>query len=311
MRTVALLSVSLGIVVSIASAAPAARSVAAGSPKPVRLTVRAGSSICIARADGSQRRRFVRVAAGRAISRVSWSPSGRYAALMKGAGLVVTDQRGRVLRHLIRHFSYGPDDPVWSPDGRWVAVEGGGHGGSIGVVPARGGGWDAWRMLWATPDLSSGLDSPAWTPDSRHLAFSVYWFNPPSPPPPSRESGVYTIGIDRTGFRLLVPDAFMPVYSPVGSQLAYVHAGDIWVSDADGANPRRLTESGADTRPAWSPRGRLIAFERTVAGHTSIRAVRPDGSGERVLVSSPRYDATAPSWRPPAPFRGGPRRPCP
>ena len=108
----------------------------------------------------------------------------------------------------------------------------------------------------------------------------------------------------------------MPAYSPDGPQIAYVRyspedAGDIWVSDADGANPRRLTDSGADARPAWSPRGSLLAFERTVAGHTSIRAVRPDGSGERVLVSSPRYDATAPSWRPPALLNGGPRRPCP
>jgi Tol biopolymer transport system component len=234
---------------------------------------------------------------------------------MRGAGLVVTDQRGRVLRYLIRHYTYGRDDPVWSPDGRWVAVEGDGHHASIGVVPARGGGWLAWRMLWSTPDsdFSSGLDSPTWTPDSRRLAFAVSWFNPP---PPFRESGVYTIGIDEGGFHLLIPDGWMPAYSPDGSQIAYVRyspedAGDIWVSDADGANPRRLTESGADARPAWSPRGRLIAFERTVAGHTSIRAVRPDGTGERVLVSSPRYDATAPSWRPPAPFSGGSRRPCP
>jgi len=311
MRTVALVTVSLGIVLSIASAAPAARSVAAGSAEPVRLTFRAGSSICLAHPDGTQRRRFVRVTT-HSISGVTWSPKGKYAALIRGgsrtgADLVVADERGHTLRHLIRHFSYPPDDPVWSPDGRWIAVEGGGHGGSIGVVPASGGGWAAWHMLWATPTLSDGLDSPTWTADSRRLAFTVGFFNPI----PFQESGVYTIGIDRSDFRLLIPGGYTPAYSPDGSQLAYVRAGDIWVSDADGTNPRHVTTGGADGRPAWSPRGRLIAFERTIAGHTSIYAVKPDGSGERVLVSSPRYDATMPSWRPPARFRGGPRRPCP
>jgi Tol biopolymer transport system component len=219
---------------------------------------------------------------------------------------VVIDERGTVVRHLIRHFSYGKDDPVWSPDGRWIAVEGGGHGGSIGLMPAVGGGdWDNWRLLYETPSLSDGLDSPTWTADSRRLAFDVYFVNPI----PYRPSGVYTIGIDGSGFRLLVPGAGHPAYSPDGSKLAYVRGG-IWVSNADGTNARQIT-GGPDTRPAWSPRGRLIAFERTVDDHSSIYAVKPDGSGERVLVSSPRYNATMPSWRPPTPFHGGPRRPCP
>ena len=259
----------------------------------------------------------MRVAGKHSISRASWSPNGKYAALIRGdtrtgADLVVSDERGHTLRHLIRGFSYAPDDPVWSPDGRWIAVEGGGHGGSIGVVPVRGGGWRAWRHIWDTGDLSSGLYSPTWTPDGRRLAFAVSWF-----PADRGESGIYTIGIDGSDLRLLVRGAWMPAYSSDGSQLAYVRSpepfspGDIWVADADGTNARRLTDSGADARPAWSPRGRLIAFQRTIAGHTSIRAVRPDGSGERVLVSSRRYDATFPSWRPPAPFRGGPRRLCP
>lgn len=319
MRATAFLAVCLCIVV-IANAAVAARSHTARSPEPVRLTFRAEydtykgtvhvSSICTARADGTQRSGFIRK---RWASRASWSPRGKYAALLSG-GLVVVDQRGRVLRHVIREFSYGSDDPVWSPDGRWIAVESGGHGPEMGIVPARGGGWRAWRKLWGSGDLSSGTDSPTWTPDSRHLAFAAHLFKRP---PGRVENGVYIIGIDGSGFRLLVPDAVMPAYSPDGSQLAYVGSprsddtGDIWVSDADGTNPRRVTGGGADARPAWSPRGRLIAFQRTVGGRTSIWAVKPDGSGERMIVSSPHYDATAPSWRPPAPFRGGLRRPCP
>jgi Tol biopolymer transport system component len=297
--------VLLGIVTVPGAVAASARET--GSLAPVRLTFRIDSSICIARADGTQRSGYVRLRSPRAISRASWSPKGKYAALLRGAsGLVVVDEHGRVVRRVIRHFSYGSEDPVWSPDGRWIAVESGGHGPEIGIVPARGGDWDAWRKVWSPGDLESGGDSPTWTPDSRHLAFAAHLFRPPRV-----EEGVYTIGIDGTGLRLLVPDAVMPAYSPDGSQLAYVQGGDVWVSDADGANSRRLTTSGADARPAWSPRGRLIAFQRTVERHTSIYAVRPDGTGERVLVSSPRHDATMPSWRPATPFHGGPRRPCP
>jgi Tol biopolymer transport system component len=274
---------------------------------PVRLTFRVGSSICIARADGTHRSGFVRMRPRWAVSRASWSPRGKYAALMRGASLDVVDQRGRVLRHVIRHFSYGHDDPVWSPDGRWIAVESGGHGPGIGIVPASGGDWPAWRELWGPGDLESGADSPTWTPDSRQLAFAAHLLRPLRV-----ENDIYSIGIDGNGLRLLVPDAGHPAYSPDGSRLAYVSgSGGIWVSNADGTNPRRVTTEGLDAHPAWSPRGRLIAFERSVDGHTSIYAVKPDGSGERVLVSSPRYDATLPSWRAATPFHGGPRRPCP
>jgi len=312
-RGLAVLVVSLGIAM-IAGAATAGPARERSAPAPVRLTFVAGSSICTARTDGTQRRGFVRVPPKRYVGRVSWSANGKYAALIRGArGLVVVDQWGRVLRQVIRHFEYGPDDAAWSPDGRWIAVDSGTHGRSIGIVPARGGGWPAWRKLWDPNDLGGGAESPTWTPDSRHLAFAVAFserlFG---------ESGVYAIGIDGRGLRLVVPGGMMPAYSPDGSKIAYVQisgvegGSDIWVSDADGANPRRITESGGeDARPAWSPRGRLIAFQRTIDGHASILAVRPDGSGQRVLVSSPRYDATMPSWRPPTPFHSGPRRPCP
>lgn len=311
MRGLPVIVFALGVAL-IAGAAAADPAREGSALAPVRLTFLAGStSLCVARADGTERRGFVRMRPGSAFSRASWSPRGKYATLVKGADLVYVDERGRVRRHILRDFNFAPDDPVWSPDGRWTAVESGGYGQSIGIVPARVGSWPSWREVWSPGELESAAYSPTWTPDSRHLAFAVSWHNPPSPPPPSRVSGVYTIGVDGSGFRLLVPGGSMPAYSPDGLQLAYVHAGDIWVSDADGANPRRVTRGGADLRPAWSPRGRLIAFERVVGGHTSIYAVKPDGGGERVLVSSPRYNATMPSWRPPAPFHGGPRRPCP
>ena len=78
--------------------------------------------------------------------------------------------------------------------------------------------------------------------------------------------------------------------SPDGRQLA-VGSGsstgglNIWIKRLDRGPFTRLTFSGQDRRPVWSPDGRLVAFVRDTGG-TSIVVARPvDGSGpDRRLV---------------------------
>jgi TolB protein len=50
-----------------------------------------------------------------------------------------------------------------------------------------------------------------------------------------------------------------PRWSPDGSQLAFLKAGQLWVMRADGTGKRRLTTRAA-AGPSWSPDGKSIAF---------------------------------------------------
>jgi TolB protein len=99
-----------------------------------------------------------------------------------------------------------------------------------------------------------------------------------------------------------------PSLSPDGSRYVFVSDRDgspqLYVARVDGADTScasgpakacRIT-SGADARPAWSPAGDVIAFERRHGANTSIGVVKADGTGEQLLTSGTK-DA-APAWSP-------------
>ena len=76
----------------------------------------------------------------------------------------------------------------------------------------------------------------------------------------------------------------------MGSRLvAYVRAGDVWVSK--GATKTMLTTGGGWSRPRFSPDGRSIALLK--AGQ--LWTMKADGSGKRRLTTRP---ASGPSWSP-------------
>ena len=66
---------------------------------------------------------------------------------------------------------------------------------------------------------------------------------------------------------------------------------EIVVADANGSNDRRLTYTGG-SHPAWSPNGKLIAFER--AGY--IWTMRVNGKRQKRLVRGvqPAWQALTP-----------------
>ena len=91
-------------------------------------------------------------------------------------------------------------------------------------------------------------------------------------------------------------------WSPDGRRLAFDSTRDgnteIYVIDADGANPVRVTVApGEDWAASWSPDGRTIAFTSDRSGSAQIWATTPDGAEPRQLTDDTSGNLW-PTWSP-------------
>ena len=131
---------------------------------------------------------------------------------------------------------------------------------------------------------SSEDSNPSVSPDGKVVAFRS-----------ERDGGgIYLIGADGTGERLLVPGGRDPAFSPDGSAIAYWQgsedtplSGELYLYPLDHGPPRRLASNFDDARhPAWNADGRLLFFgcQSAKAGTSACPdwwAVDPNG-GEPV-----------------------------
>jgi tricorn protease len=92
-------------------------------------------------------------------------------------------------------------------------------------------------------------------------------------------------GVDINDTKLLSQPAIS------ANHLAFVYAGDLWVANLDGSNPRRLTtDEGVEANPAFSPDGRLIAFSAQYDGNTDVFVVPVTGGVPTRLTWHPGPD---------------------
>ena len=113
-----------------------------------------------------------------------------------------------------------------------------------------------------------------------------------------------------------------PQISPDGARVAFVRTEvdreryeyhrTIWLTETDGAEPRRLTNGPNDTAPRWSPDGQTLAFLRGPAAHvepknreerdtgktTAQLWLLPLTGGEPRQVTHLRHGAGAAVWSP-------------
>ncbi len=164
-------------------------------------------------------------------------------------------------------------------------------------------------------DGSVQYRNPAWAPDGSRLALEC------------RTENVWqicTVNSDGSGLRRLTPprpdgrSSESPDWSPDGKWIAF-HSNrearldgalafsgtDIYVMDTEGSNVTRLTETlpGRLTQsPAWSPDGKLIAFNSTRDGDSimtdwEIYVMKADGTGLQRLTHDKKPDGH-PRWSP-------------
>ncbi len=92
-------------------------------------------------------------------------------------------------------------------------------------------------------------------------------------------------GIDPTDTRLLAQPAISH------SHIAFIYANDLWVANRDGSYPRRLTvDEGVESRPYFSPDGKLIAFSAEYDGNNDVYVVPVEGGTPTRLTWHPGRD---------------------
>ncbi|MFY1690282.1 serine hydrolase [Plantactinospora sp. WMMB782] len=171
-----------------------------------------------------------------------------------------------------RRLTAGPDDtsPVWSPDGSQLAFL---RAGQVAVAPTAGG---EPRVL---TELSRPAGTPAWSPDGSRLAFAA-------PVDPGAET--------RNAAAPLVADRLD--YQADGAGMFGAVRRQLHVVDVDTGRCRVLTDGPHDAgTPVWSPDGTELAFVRAVGDDSDLRfraavhllavedrAVRTVGSAEGV-----------------------------
>ena len=200
------------------------------------------------------------------------SPDGRYIAFIRRdrirSGLYIKDLQSGEERRLVETVDQDMQE-TWGVTGMYPNMDWMPDSGSI-VYWADGG----IRRV----DVATGAVSD--------IPFSVHDTRDVIDPPRSQVE--------------VAPDTFrthMPRFataSPDNSQIVYESLGVLWVRDADGGEPRRLTRADPDTRreitPTWTPDGRSIVF---VAWNDeelgSIRSIPVGGGREQVLTTQPGH----------------------
>ena len=277
----------------------------------------------------------------------SWSPSGDMVAFTAAVGIkrrrfsseprtkiFVVSADGSDIRPV--PGTAGGAAPVIAPDGHTVAfrmerkrLRANHHGGGTVVYDS--------ASIWMI-DLD-GTGKRRLTPWRNKLTEAPSSFSPgggvlaASRKIGDRDSEAVAIDLSSGATTVLVHRALEPVYSPDGSEIAFLHGRertartregridatftDLYSMRADGSELRRLTRTSnaIQLAPSWDPSGQRLAFTRFrnpfkrsafLGFGDAIMEVNADGSCLTKVLSSPEVSYFGASWQPGSGREAGP-----
>lgn len=187
--------------------------------------------------------------------------------------------------------------PAWHPSGRMIAYTEMADDGTHVLVR------DLGAATTRRVSFSDGTNiTPAFSPDGRTLVFA------------SGVDGTDLWAVELAGGegprRVTVgrgTDNASPSFSPDGRRIAFVSGRlgrpEIYITDADGANPQWLTTTGFGDQsyrsdPSWSPDGRHVAFQTQIEGRFQVATINlRDRSVKQHTIEGINEQ---PSWAPDA-----------
>jgi len=288
---------------------------------PAEIAYTSDTGLFSVKADGTAPTPLAQAPKGEFLDEPVWSPDGARLVYTQGdedsGRLMLKDATG------VRPVTAPPKDasdgaPAWSPDGtrlvfsRFISTD-----ESITtqiLVRDLAASTERAVVTQKWDRRGSTVGAPTFAPDGATVAFTLSSFDRNV----DGLSEIRTVPAGGGPARTFIKRAQLLTYSPDGTRVAYASiadhngkrcgsdecfwAGELYVANADGTQPRRLTQDEGDIGfPRWSPDSSRILFssDRNLpdAGSDELYTIAPDGSCLTWLTNGVST-ATRPAWRP-------------